>query len=85
MLPVGHLAHWQFSKTGVLERLGMFVLRGGRCRLPHNKLMLHREPPFGRPAGPSVAAHFGVLRTLPQNAPLNRSAVPGVMRLRRFF
>ena len=25
-----HQAHWQFSKTGVLERLGMFVLRGSR-------------------------------------------------------
>ena len=40
----------------------------------HNKLMLHREPPYGRPAGPSVAAHFGVLRMLPQTAPLGRAA-----------
>ena len=30
-------------------------------------------------AGPSIAAPFGVLRTLPQKVPLNRAAVAGVM------
>ena len=57
-----------FKNMGCLIGWGRFVLRGaGRLLITINAAP---RASCGRPAGPSVAAHFGCCALLPQTAPL---------------